>query len=499
MDKQNFERGAGILCHISSLPNEYGIGSLGKEAYDFARVLASCHVKYWQILPLVQTSYGDSPYQSASCLSGNPYFIDLEKLHKEGLLSDSELDDAKVPFGDIDYGELYVKRYETLRLAFSRFDKTDPSFLSFVESGRFEDYALFMALKEKLGVSLKDFPEEYKKRDEGSLARFKEQNMDEYLFWVFLQYKFFEQWAKLKAFVNGLGIKIIGDIPLYVAYDSADVWKNPSLFELDKDLNPVEVAGVPPDYFSEDGQLWGNPIYDWDEMKKTDFAWWTKRLGAAKEMYDIVRIDHFRGLDRYYAVKFGEKTAREGEWKTAYGFEMLKTCEERLGGLFVFAEDLGIIDDGVLKLLDETGYARMKVTMFAFDGNSDNEYLPKHTDENSVCYTGTHDNDTALGFVENMSEEVYKNFVRQLRRCVKEQGLHECVVNREDCVKALCLITLSTRSQIAVLPIQDWLILDNSSRMNIPSTRSGNWVFRTKMPTLTQRGLLRKYIRKTDR
>ncbi|MCD8371922.1 MAG: 4-alpha-glucanotransferase [Clostridia bacterium] len=480
MKRQSFERGAGILCHISSLPNDYGIGSLGKEAYEFADFLSDAKVKYWQILPLVQTGYGDSPYQSVCCRSGNPYFIDLEQLQSDGLLTKGELEDAKTPEGNIDYGRLYVERYKTLRKAYARFDTKNTEFAEFVAGGKFEDYALFMALKQTYNVTFDKFPEEYKFKNKEALEKFKEKNRDEYLFWIFLQYEFFRQWKELKAYVNSKGIRIIGDIPLYVAYDSSDVWGRPELFDLDEDLNPVAVAGVPPDYFSKTGQLWGNPLYDWQRLEKEGYSWWTDRMAGALELYDIVRIDHFRGFDRYYEIPADAPTAETGKWKKGPGISLFETIEKSLGKLSVIAEDLGVIDDGVIKLRDGTGFPGMKILMFAFDGNKTNEYLPKFIAENSVTYTGTHDNDTALGFIENMTDEQFKEFSVNLRLALRYEGFHYPISKKEDAVKALCVCALGTKSQISVVPIQDVLCLNNDSRMNTPSTSSGNWQFRLK-------------------
>ncbi len=501
MKKVNFERGAGVLCHISSLPNKYGIGSLGKEAYDFVDALSYCGVKYWQILPLVQTGYGDSPYQSVCCNSGNPYFIDLTALKDEGLLSGEELSSAECLDDWVDYGALYNERYKTLRAAYARFDINDAEFKAFVDSGDFDDYALFMSLKGKYNCTFDEFPAEYKYKERAAIDEFRTSVYStEYCFWQFLQFKFFKQWKELKSYANSKGIKIIGDIPLYVAYDSADVWGKSELFALDSELRPEAVAGVPPDYFSEDGQLWGNPLYNWERMEEDGFDWWVNRIAAAQKLYDVVRIDHFRGLDRYYTINAAAKTARIGEWKTAPGLKMLQAAEDRLGALNVIAEDLGVIDDGVIKLIKETNFPSMKVLMFAFDGNENNEYLPEFITENTVTYTGTHDNDTALGFIEGMDSERFKEFVTLIRRSLKKQKIAYPVVDAKDCVRALCRLALSTKSNIAVLPVQDWLCLDNDSRMNVPSTASGNWKFRlTALPSLRYRGILRRDIKKYNR
>ncbi len=478
MEKLRFERGAGVLCHISSLPGRYGIGSLGKEAYEFADFLQRCNIKYWQILPLVQTGYGDSPYQSVCGDSGNPYFIDLVQLREMGLLTEEELRAAEMPSGLTDYGGLYTRRYATLKSAFARFETSDAEFAAFVEGGRFNDYALFMSLKSKFSGSFNTFPSEYKFRHPESLSWFKAENMQEYLFWQFVQFVFERQWQKLKAYVNNKGIKIIGDIPLYMAYDSADLWAHPEIFRLDEDLNPTEVAGVPPDYFSATGQLWGNPLYDWHAVRAEGYKWWTDRIERALALYDIVRIDHFRGFDRYYAIPASAPTAQYGEWRNGPGAELFSAAESRLGRLPFIAEDLGVIDEGVVALREATGFPGMKIMLFAFDGNAQNEYLPKFISENSVTYTGTHDNDTALGFILGMDERQFTVFKRQLSEALWSEGVVYPVTSRQSAALALVRCALGTKSDIAVVPIQDILSLDNSARMNTPSTPTGNWQFR---------------------
>lgn len=501
METNERERGAGILCHISSLPNAYGIGSLGKEAYDFVDVLAKYGVKYWQILPLQQTGYGDSPYQSVCCLSGNPYFIDLEALRKEGLLDDEELQSAYMPQGDVSYGELYEKRFPLLRRAYARFNIRDPKFVAFIESGEFEDYALFMSLKMRYGGTFNRFPDAYKYKENLAIYEFRNSvYRSEYCFWLFLQYKFKEQWKRLKAYANGNGVKIIGDMPLYVAYDSADVWSRPELFMLDEDLRPVKVAGVPPDYFSKTGQLWGNPLYNWNAMRAENFDWWINRVKNAAEMYDVVRIDHFRGLDRYYSIPATARTAAEGEWEKAAGEELFAEIKKRLGNVEIIAEDLGVMDDGVKALRDGENLPGMNVMMFAFDGKKDNAYLPANIVENSVTYTGTHDNDTAYGFLLKMDDKAFKSFKRQLRKAIKSEGVYYPIVTREDAVKALNICALNAKSYLSVLPIQDVLCLDNTTRMNVPSLAEGNWRFRlSSRPSRNAMAELKNLIKQSGR
>lgn len=491
-----YERGAGVLCHISSLPGKYGIGSLGDEAYDFARLLKTAHVKYWQILPLVQTGFGDSPYQSVCCNSGNPLFIDLKALREEGLLDEEELKSAEMPLGKVDYQALNENRYNILRLAYARFNVKNKDFVAFVESGEYDDYALFMSLKSRYGGTFDTFPDAYKYKEKLALLDFKRSvYKSDYLFWQFVQYKFDIQWKQLKNYVNSLGIKIIGDIPLYVAYDSADVWGNPKLFKLDKHLNPEAVAGVPPDYFSEDGQLWGNPLYDWEGMAATNYEWWIKRIEKSAKLYDIIRIDHFRGLDRYYSISFGSTTAKEGEWLPGPGLRLFSEVKRRLGDIEIIAEDLGALDSGVHRLRERTGFPGMKVLQFAFDGSADNPYLPANIDENSVIYTGTHDNDTTLGFINEMSDVDFRQFKKMLRSALKSEGITYPFVSRGNAVTAMSVCALASPARIAVLPVQDVMGLDTDARMNIPSTAEGNWQFRMDgFPSRRHMAILRKMI-----
>ncbi len=501
MIKSTFERGAGVLCHISSLPGKYGIGSLGSEAYAFVDFLVRAKAKYWQILPLVQTGYGDSPYQSVCCNSGNPYFIDLEKLFCEGLLDEEELKDAEMPGGKVDYGQLYRRRYETLRRAYARFNIKDEQFVKFVESGLFDDYALFMSLKSIYGGTFRDWPAAYKFRHKAVLDEFRRNvYKGEYCFWQFLQFEFFRQWKELKAYANANGVRLIGDLPLYMASDSSDVWAHPELFLLDEDLEPVSVAGVPPDYFSATGQLWGNPLYDWQKMREQGYAWWTERIRRAYGLYDIIRLDHFRGFDRYYAIPNGSPTAEAGEWRQGPGAELFEAAERSLGKLEIIAEDLGIIDDGVIKLRSYTGFPGMKILLFAFDGDENNAYLPENIGKNSVTYSGTHDNATAFGFLNGMTESAFADFGRRLRAALRSEGVSYPFVTRRDAVRALIRCALATRSDICVIPVQDILGLDDSARMNVPGTSSGNWQFRlTEIPGRQQAAVFRAAVRAAGR
>lgn len=481
MEKHIFgERAAGVLLHISSLPGAYGIGSLGKEAYRFADSLARCGVRFWQVLPLVQTGYGDSPYQSVYSGSGNPYLIDLEQLVQEKLLRKSELTFCRHEGGCVDYAWLFETRYRVLRLAFSRFDTRQEEFVSFIREGRFDGYALFQTLKGRFGgVSFDRWPREYKFAQERALQIFRKENQREMLFWQFVQFEFFRQWKKLKAYANERGVYIIGDIPLYVAYDSVDVWLNPRLFKLNPDFSMKKVAGVPPDYFSETGQLWGNPVYRWSIHKKENYAWWTERFRQAFELYDVVRADHFRGFDRYYEIDAGEKTAVHGVWKTGPKKELFEAAEKKLGRLNIIAEDLGTLDRGVYRLMAETGYPGMKVLEFAFDGNRRNPHLPKNISENCVCYTGTHDNDTLYGFIKGLQSKELRTFRECLNRTLQEEG-EPPASGRKDMADAVIRLALKSKARLAIVPVQDLLQLDSRSRMNVPSTSGDNWEFRLK-------------------
>lgn len=489
------DRGAGILCHISSLPNKYGIGTMGEEAYCFADFLKSCGVKYWQILPLVQTGFGDSPYQSVCCNSGNPYFIDLQALKEDGLLTESEISACEMPEGNVNYAALYEKRFQALRLAFSRFNVKNKDFTAFVESGEYDGYATYMSLKGKYNCTLESLPEELKKATGPAVQKFKKDCGNEYYFWQFLQFTFKNQWQKLKAYVNSLGIKIIGDIPLYVAYDSSDVWSRPELFQLDEELMPEKVAGVPPDYFSETGQLWGNPLYNWQAMEEDGYAWWVERVKKATELYDVLRIDHFRGLDRYYAIPYGELTAENGEWEQGPKLKLFKAINKALGNVPIIAEDLGVLDDGVIELRKQTGFPGMKIVLFAFDGNEENAYLPHNMESNSVAYTGTHDNDTCLGYLNGMADAEFSEFKSALLAEMKELKRILPHTTRKEAARALVSLTMASPANLAIIPIQDLTVLDNSARMNTPSTAQGNWQFRlTKIPSKHFSSLMRKMV-----
>lgn len=459
--------------HISSLPSPYGIGTMGKEARKFADFLEKAGQKYWQILPICPTSYGDSPYQSFSSFAGNPYFIDLETLCKEKLLKKSECE--SFPWGEnphyVDYGVMYQSRYQLLRLAFNRFKKDIPDeFYTFCkkEAEWLEEYALFMALKDAHGgVAWFEWEDELRLRKPEALEAARREYADNILFYKMLQYLFYKQWWSLKEYVNGKGIEIVGDVPIYVAGDSADVWANPSQFYLDENLNPIDVAGCPPDAFTADGQLWGNPLFRWDEMKKDNYEWWTKRVKAMSKLYDIVRIDHFRGFDSYYAIPAKDTNAKNGEWRQGPGMDLFKTLKRRLGKLNIIVEDLGFLTPSVLKLVADSGFPGMKVVQFAFDSREGSNYLPHTYPTNCVVYTGTHDNDTIMGWMKTAPKASVK-FAKEYLNLTKEEGYNWGMMRG----------AWGSVADTAIVTMQDIIGAGSEARMNTPSTLGGNWEWR---------------------
>lgn len=468
-------RKAGILMPITSLPSPYGIGTMGEAAREFVRFLHKAGQSYWQILPICPTSYGDSPYQSFSSYAGNPYMIDLDELSQAGLLEKDEY--KNIDWGSnpekADYGLLYKRRFGVLRKAaktaeekyqteLTEFRKENHKWLS--------DYALFMAIKdEQNGVSWLEWPEILRKRDNKALAVEREKLKDEIKFWECVQFLFFTQWKKLKAYANENGIKIIGDIPIYVSSDSADVWANPEQFQLDDNLMPISVAGCPPDGFSADGQLWGNPLFNWKVMKEQDYNWWVDRIAYQTQIYDMLRIDHFRGFDAYYSIPYGDKTARNGEWKEGPGIDLFNVIKEKLGELPIIAEDLGFLTDSVRKLLKDTGFPGMKVLEFAFDSrDTESGYLPHLYPKNCVVYAGTHDNETILGWFDTISEEDAE-YAKKYMRLSEAEGYHWGMMRT----------AWASVADTAIMQMQDILGLGKNARMNTPSTLSDkNWSWR---------------------
>ena len=478
---------------IFSLPNNYGIGSFGKESYDFVDFLASAGQKVWQILPLVQTGFGDSPYSSVCSYSFNPYFISVDALKESGLITTSEAKFSRANGSLIDYGNLYAVRYPLLRKAFSRFDKTDKEFLKFLKKKEFYDYALFMAIKYASGQKhFNEWEDGLKRRDKKVLREFSRSYHDEIDFWQFVQFIAKKQWFELKKYANSKGVKIMGDMPFYVAFDSVDVWENPNLFKLDENFSPLKVAGVPPDYFSEDGQLWGNPVYDYSEHQKDGFSWWTKRIKKALSVFDYVRIDHFRAFDRYYEIEANAVNAKVGEWIKVPSKELFDAVHEYIDKTRIIAEDLGIIDDGVRELLKYVGYPGMKILSFAFDGKSDNLYLPERLEENSVCYTGTHDNDTLISLIDNASEWDKINLINGVKNSLEKLNLKVKVYDNLSLANAIIQLGCASRAKTFIMPFGDLLLKDGGYRINEPgTTKNQNWAVRFDKKDFTKTVLLK--------
>lgn len=475
------KRASGILFPVSSLPSKYGIGSFSKEAYEFVDQLAEAGQSYWQILPLGPTSYGDSPYQSFSTFAGNPYFIDLEVLIEEGVLTEEECEACD--FGDdpesVDYGKIYEERFELLRKAYERSDVyKDPEFNTFIQENAFwlDDYALFMAVKNCFGgASWNEWAEDIRLRWGFALDYYRETYYFEIEFYKYLQFKFLQQWTKLKAYANEKGVRIVGDLPIYVAFDSADAWANPQLFQFNEENLPVAVAGCPPDAFSATGQLWGNPLYRWDYHKWTDYDWWTRRMAHCYKLYDVVRIDHFRGFDEYYSIPFGDKTAMGGHWEKGPGMDLFWTLERKLGKQEVIAEDLGLMTPSVEKLVADSGYPNMKVLEFAFEPNKDTGYLPHDYDTNCVVYTGTHDNDTVVSWFETLEEDQKELMFEYMDK----------EIAAEDINWEMITLAMMSSAKICMIPLQDYLGLGNEARINQPSTLGCNWKWRLKEGMIT--------------
>lgn len=468
-------RASGILMPVFSLPSRYGIGSFSKSAYQFVDMLKKAGQKYWQILPLCPTSYGDSPYQSFSTYAGNPYFIDLDQLIEEKLLTRKEC--QACDFGDdpqdIDYGKLYENRFKLLRKAYERANVgEDQEFEAYRREDAWwlDDYALFMAVKDRFdGVAWNEWAEDIRLRWSNAMDYYRRELYYEIEFYSYLQFVFMKQWKKLKNYANINGIEIIGDIPIYVAFDSADAWANPELFQFDAENLPTAVAGCPPDGFSADGQLWGNPLYRWDYHRETGFDWWIRRIAYCSELYDVVRIDHFRGFDEYYSIPYGDTTARNGHWEKGPGIALFEAAKNRLGELNIIAEDLGYITDSVKKLVADSGFPGMKVLEFAFDSREKSDYLPYTYEKNSVVYTGTHDNETIAGWYAGLDKS-------DLKMCTDYMNIDR-IPGKEYHWDFIRLAMLSV-SDLCVIPIQDYLGLDNRARINHPSTLGTNWRWR---------------------
>ena len=523
MSDTKFERNAGILMPVSSLPSPYGIGTFGKDAYDFVTFVKECNHKYWQVLPLGPTTYGDSPYQSYSAFAGNPYFVDLDMLIEAGFLLKSEVisrdwGDGIVPvnvseddavngrfgtyrngnIGDeryVSYEKIYNNRFDILRIAYNRFKAACAEskktlakglplykqFDNFVKDNVdwLEDYALFMALKSHFNnVSWGEWETDIKFRKPEAMSRYEEQLSDDIGYWKFIQFEFYLQWNALKQYANSNGIEIIGDIPIYMGYDSVDVWANQGEFQLDENLTPIKVAGVPPDAFSDAGQKWGNPLYDYDKMEANGFSWWRKRMAASAKLDDVIRIDHFIGIVKYYTIPADMPDARQGEYRQGPGQKLLDVINESIGDKKIIAEDLGVEVPEVAKILKENGYPGMKVLEFAFGGDRKNPHLPYNYTQNLVCYGGTHDNETLLGFFEDRGDW--------------ELGYAYDYLDTRDKGRMVDQVFRAAYSSVAVLTVfavQDILKLGNWARMNLPSSMGNNWKWRMQKGQLGQHEL----------
>ena len=478
--KKELERGAGILLPISSLPSNYGIGTLGQEAYTFVDQMVKANQTYWQVLPVGPTSFGDSPYQSFSSIAGNPYFIDLDILCEEKLLDKSEIEEIKWAMDEefVEYETLWEYRFKILKKAHYFFEKKHNKikYQIFCDNNKewLDDYALFMACKSHFGNrDWLSWDEDIRFRKSSALTKYEKMLSEEISMGKFLQFKFYEQWDKLKEYAGGQGVKIIGDIPIYVALDSVDVWMNPELFQLDKNLEPVNVAGCPPDAFSDEGQKWGNPLYYWGMLEQTDFKWWRNRIAASAKLYDVIRIDHFIGIVRYYAIP-ADKSARFGWYEKGPGKKLIKAIDESRGDSLIIAEDLGVIVPAVNRLLKQSGYPGMKVLEFAFDGDTANPYLPHKYERNYVVYGGTHDNETLVGYYSSLDKELLKF------------AMDYCgAKNKRELIEKVIQMAYASVANTVIFQMQDILKKDNRARMNFPSTIGCNWKWRLKKGEFT--------------
>ncbi len=473
-------RRAGILMPVSSLPSPFGIGTLGKGAYAFVDWLQSAGMRVWQVLPLLPTGYGDSPYQACASNALNYYFIDFDLLKEEGLLE--EADYANICWAEeerrVDYGKQFQHKIAVLKKAFARFDRADEAWQAFLKRGEYYDFALFMTIKGKFSYAAWTEWEEPYKSGENIPQSFFEEKGEELKFWQFTQYIFLKQWGALRAYANTRGISIMGDMPIYLAEDSVENWKyRKQLFMLDSEGNLALRAGVPPDAFCDDGQFWGNPVYDWEKMKKDGYEWWQARIRYAfNTQFDCIRIDHFRAFDRFFAIPAGAETAKEGEWMEGPKRALFKGFEDAP----IVAEDLGVIDEGVRKLLKDTGYPGMKVFEFAFDGDPENDYLPSNIqEENCVVYTGTHDNDTLRSFLESKTATERKAFEKTLENECLTADVPYVVESIEDECQSIIELLFSLKADTVIIPMQDVLCMGAEARLNAPSTVSNlNWTFR---------------------
>jgi len=489
----NFPRASGILLHPTSLPGPFGIGDLGPEAYRFADFLTASGQGLWQVLPLGPTGYGDSPYACYSAFAGNTLLISPERLVEEGLLSQNDLPHEQIPNNRVDFELVHKLKDALLLKAYEIYRRTTDTglrsaFETFAQSYSvwLDDYALFRAIKEAHGgVAWTEWDPSLLRREPSALARVRESMRDEIEAQKYYQFLFFRQWFALKTYCNDRGIKMIGDIPIFVAHDSADVWTDPEQFKLDQNGVPIVVAGVPPDYFSATGQLWGNPLYNWDRMRAERFSWWISRVQATLQLVDFVRIDHFRGFAASWEIPGGDKTAERGRWVEAPGRELFTTIREVLGNLPIIAEDLGVITPDVEKLRDDFGFPGMRILQFGFSSDTKNIDLPHNYHKNVVVYTGTHDNDTTIGWFNSVAGEASTRSTEQIelerKFCMKYLNTDGEEIHW-DFIRAV----LASVANTAIVPLQDLMGLGTEARMNLPNSISGNWTWRFKADALTE-------------
>jgi len=473
-------RGSGVLMHITSLPGPYGIGSMGRYGRKFIDFLNNAGQKYWQILPLGPTGYGNSPYQSFSAFAGNPFLIDIEQLIEENYISKEVLAayDLDGHRQRVDYDKIIAQKIELLKKCYLSFKSMEnyKELKSFKEAHHWlDEYSVFMALKEHYkSQPWQKWAEEHRLRDADALKNFRESHSDAIEFWVFLQWVFYKQWLSLKNYANSNGVEIIGDMPIYVSADSSDTWAHPDLFYFDEGSHPVAVAGCPPDAFSETGQLWGNPLYDWTQNEENGFEWWIDRMRSSMELYDVIRIDHFRGFESYWEIPAQDKTAENGHWVKGPGMKLFKAIHEAIPSMRIIAEDLGFLTEEVIQLVADSGYPGMKVLQFAFDSREESDYLPHNYDSHCIVYTGTHDNDTVMGWFETAAKEDVV-LAKEYLSLTEDEGYNWGYIRG----------AWSSVAQTAIAPMQDFLGLASDHRMNIPSTIGGNWEWRVREEDLS--------------